>query len=263
MKIYIFDIDGNLLSIPTVFYMEEIATGKARKFISTESAEIIENMGKLGLRFNRSNSNSMRNFRGKLGDRMLLKDIKNAKYGPSWNDFTMCVNEASFFGVITARGNSIECLKKVFFDLIIKNTNGISFDTFLLNFKSNKIFLKLLEDYGDVIKSDEDILMFYINNCCYFYGRNSKDTKRTLKGLNKNISIPEFKLLALKDFENKIEKIIKDYGINIINEIIELGFSDDERINCQTIKEYFENNNDGFFKRKVYYTGNGIKDVIF
>lgn len=262
MKIYIFDIDGNLLSIPTVFYMEEIATGRVRKFISTESYEIVNNMEKLGLRFNKSHSRTMRNFKGKLGDKMLLKDIKNAKYGPSWGDFVKCVNEASCFGIITARGNSIECLKKVFFDLIRNNTNGISFDKLLLNLKNNKIFNKLLESNAKDIKSDDEFLKFYIDKCCSFYGRNSKDTKNTLIGLNKNTSIPDFKVLALKDFENKIERTIKDYNIDIINEIIELGFSDDEELNCEIIKKYCESSGD-IFKRNVYYTGKGVKDVIF
>ena len=80
--------------------------------------------------------------------------------------------------------------------------------------------------------------------------------------MNKKTSIPDFKVLALKDFENKIEETIKGHDIDMINEIIELGFSDDEELNCEIIKKYCENGGD-VFKRNVYYTGKGIKDVIF
>ncbi len=263
MKIYIFDIDGNLLSIPTVFYMEDIQTGKILEFQSKDSYNIVSNMENLGLKFYISQSNSMKNFIGKRGDTTLLKDIKNAQYGSSWQDFVKCINEGSIFSIITARGNSLGCLKLIFSDFISNNVNGISFDLFLQNIKNNKIFNRLIEKYCYKFTNNKKILDFYINYCCGFYGWNSKDTRHTLIGLNKDTTVQDFKLLALKDFEVKIKNIIKECNIDNINEFIELGFSDDEELNCLTIKKYFEQSKDDIFRRKIYYTGNGDKKIIF
>jgi hypothetical protein len=263
MKIYVFDIDGNLLSIPTVFYMEDIKTGRILEFQSKDTYEVLKNMENLGLRFHISQNNSMRNFIGKHGDKALLNDIKRVEYGKSWPDFVRCVNEGSIFSIITARGNSLKCLRLIFSNFIKNNVNGISFELFLQNIKNNKIFNRLLEKYYYKITNNNKILDLYINNCCSFYGWNSKETRHTLQGLNKDMTIQDFKLLALKDFENKIRDIIKECNIDNVNEFIELGFSDDEELNCLTIKQYFEQNRGDIFKRKIYYTGNGNKKVIF
>jgi len=263
MKIYVFDIDGNLLSIPTVFYMEDIKTGRILEFQSKDTYEVLKNMENLGLRFHISQNNSMRNFIGKHGDKALLNDIKRVEYGKSWPDFVRCVNEGSIFSIITARGNSLKCLRLIFSNFIKNNVNGISFELFLQNIKNNKIFNRLSEKYYYKITNNNKILDLYINNCCSFYGWNSKETRHTLQGLNKDMTIQDFKLLALKDFENKIRDIIKECNIDNVNEFIELGFSDDEELNCLTIKQYFEQNRGDIFKRKIYYTGNGNKKVIF
>ncbi|HPO11262.1 MAG TPA: hypothetical protein PLM63_01640 [bacterium] len=263
MKIYVFDIDGNLLSIPTVFYMEDIKTGRILEFQSKDTYEVIKNMENLGLRFHISQNNSMRNFIGKHGDKALLNDIKRVEYGKSWPDFVRCVNEGSIFSIITARGNSLKCLRLIFSNFIKNNVNGISFELFLQNIKNNKIFNRLSEKYYYKITNNNKILDLYINNCCSFYGWNSKETRHTLQGLNKDMTIQDFKLLALKDFENKIRDIIKECNIDNVNEFIELGFSDDEELNCLTIKQYFEQNRGDIFRRKIYYTGNGDKKIIF
>lgn len=262
MKIYVLDIDGNLLFIPTIFYMEEISTGVIKKFKSWECGDILPNMKKLGLKFQRNHAYSMRNFRGKQGDKSLLKEIKNAKYGPSWTDFVTCVNNGDFFSVITARGNSLKCLREVFKQLIQGNTNGLLFDSFIKNIMKNNVFIKMLEVHNKKPSSDDEILDFYLEYCCSFYGRNSKDTKAMLKGLNMRTSTPEFKLLALKDFERKMSEIIKIASVDVVSEIIELGFSDDEEPNCLAIKEYCENS-ESIFKKKVYFTGKGSKNIIF
>ncbi len=263
MKIYVFDIDGNLLSIPTVFYMEDIKTGRILEFQSKDTYEVIKNMENLGLRFHISQNNSMRNFIGKHGDKALLNDIKRVEYGKSWPDFVRCVNEGSIFSIITARGNSLKCLRLIFSNFIKNNVNGISFELFLQNIKNNKIFNRLSEKYYYKITNNNKILDLYINNCCSFYGWNSRETRHTLRGLNKDMTIQDFKLLALKDFENKIRDIIKECSIDNVNEFIELGFSDDEELNCLTIKQYFEQNRGDIFRRKIYYTGNGDKKIIF
>ncbi len=263
MKIYVFDIDGNLLSIPTVFYMEDIKTGRILEFQSKDTYEVLKNMENLGLRFHISQNNSMRNFIGKHGDKALLNDIKRVEYGKSWPDFVRCVNEGSIFSIITARGNSLKCLRLIFSNFIKNNVNGISFELFLQNIKNNKIFNRLSEKYYYKITNNNKILDLYINNCCSFYGWNSKETRHTLQGLNKDMTIQDFKLLALKDFENKIRDIIKECNIDNVNEFIELGFSDDEELNCLTIKQYFEQNRGDIFRRKIYYTGNGDKKIIF
>jgi len=263
MKIYVFDIDGNLLSIPTVFYMEDIKTGRILEFQSKDTYEVLKNMENLGLRFHISQNNSMRNFIGKHGDKALLNDIKRVEYGKSWPDFVRCVNEGSIFSIITARGNSLKCLRLIFSNFIKNNVNGISFELFLQNIKNNKIFNRLSEKYYYKITNNNKILDLYINNCCSFYGWNSRETRHTLRGLNKDMTIQDFKLLALKDFENKIRDIIKECSIDNVNEFIELGFSDDEELNCLTIKQYFEQNRGDIFRRKIYYTGNGDKKIIF
>ena len=205
----------------------------------------------------------MRNFRGKLGDRVLLKEIKNAEIGPSWSDFVSCINSGSFFGVITARGNSLKCLQDIFKNFIKNNVNGISYDLFFENILKNKAFLEILHMKNRKKEDRDEVLDAYITECCSFYARNSRDTKKMLN-ISRKTTTPEFKLMALKDFEDKMKKIIEIGKVDLVNEIIEIGFSDDEEPNCLAIKKYCEEKNGkDIFKRRIYKTENKEKVLIF
>ena len=257
MKIYVFDIDGNLLRIPTKFYMQDIETLKMLTYEASESGNIIGNMEKLGIRFYIKESYSMRNFRGKLGDKMLFKDIDNAEFGPSWADFVECINTGSFFGVITGRGNSSHCLRKVFKNMILGNLNGLNVKHFVEHIKRNTVFVEketreLVEKYSDI-----RLLEIYLKKYCFFYARNSKETIKRLN-LKRAMSMATTKLIALKDFETRMEEIVK--GV-CVDEMISLGFSDDEESNCRVIREYFKNDHKRF-ERQVYITSGG-KRLIY
>ena len=263
MKLYFFDIDGNLLFVPTKFYMEDIKTGRIKTFVAKDSYYISINKDILGLRYQKSLAHSMRNFRGKNGDKILLQDIKKTEFGPSWSDFVECINSGSVLAVITGRGNSINCLKKAFKGLILKNTNGILMEQFVEHVKDNPIFNKRVLEQKVILKSNLDVVSFYIDNCCNFYSKSSKETKKELN-ITEKAEMSQYKLLAIKNLEKKIVKDIRDIkkmGI-LINETINFGFSDDEIPNCKIVKKYFNKKGDKIFKRYVYFTGNGDKTVI-
>ena len=225
MKIYVFDIDGNLLSIPTKFYMQNIKTLKVESFYAGISGNIVSNKEKLGLRYYISEAYSTKNFRGKLGDKILRRDIKKSTVGPSWKDFVECVNSGSLFGVITGRGNGIGCLKAIFKDMILKNREGLDIKLFVEHIQQNKIFLKKEGEKNIKGYSEDKILEIFLDKYCFFYARSSKETIKYLN-LKRKTSMPDAKLLALKDFESKIKELIKEVNIDeSAKEIIDLGFS--------------------------------------
>ena len=134
---------------------------------------------------------------------------------------------------------------------------------FVEHIKYNPIFNKKVAEQKTILNSNSDIVSFYVDNCCNFYSKGSRETKKELSIVEKT-EMSQYKLLAIKNLEKKIVKDIKDIknmGM-LINETINFGFSDDEIPNCNIVKKYFNKKGDKIFKRYVYFTGNGDKTII-
>ena len=159
-KYYAFDWDDNLVEMPTKIVLLD-KSGK-EVFMGTEDfADYRGMIGKEEFDYEGSvvkdyAQNPFRNFRV-AGDAQFLKDveeIKSRQLAPSWDDFVECLNTASIFAIITARGHDPETLKEAVRYLINKNIHGIDSELVSENMKKyRKLFgRKTIDDKRQLIE---------------------------------------------------------------------------------------------------------------
>jgi hypothetical protein len=220
-KYYAFDWDDNLLFMPTKIYLKD---GDETIEIGTEEfANIRTKIGKPGPYKNYSylpDDASFRNFREE-GNEQFLADVESGpKVAPAWKDFIECLNTASIFAIITARGHNPEILEQAVKILIDKNYQGIS---------QSKIE-KSLERYAELLDEPVMTIEEYLNKC-HFYP--------VSHGIQSGAASPqELKAQRLEDFKKYV------YGLNQKMKqhavaVPKLGFSDDDRANFEYVKERF------------------------
>ncbi|MBT6690554.1 hypothetical protein HN903_01855 [archaeon] len=206
-KAYSFDLDDNLLKLPTLIYLEN--KDKEQVKLSTlEFEKIRPNLKKLNLKI------TTESFKDFCEDSQFLIDINKATKAGSWGNLVNCiVHHASIFAIITARGHSPEAIKKGIKLTIEKYIPKSQLKKFSETF-SMKYNLQL-ED-----KSREEILDIYLD-LCKFYPVNNKNIKEKLKAED----VGELKSLAFEDFQNYITKYVKEkFGEETK---VKIGFSDD------------------------------------
>ena len=164
-------------------------------------------------------------------DTQFLKDISYAEPAPSWDDFVDCINSASIFAIITARGHKPSTLKKAVYKYIISKHNGIDSGEVIRNIKKyNKIFQRTGHDAS--IKGYLDLCKFYPVSF----------------GPMASMASPEqAKVEALREFVNYCEKINKGMPVKI-------GFSDDDKRNIDLIEKHFSEPRE-LSKMTIKYTG--------
>jgi len=233
MKYYAFDVDDNLLFLPTKIHMEHLIDGVwLQEDVSTEKFSKIRNDENW-----RTTKNSYLEFKdfGSRGNNAFLEDLKiainNGYYGPSWKIFIDSLVKGSIFAIITARGHEPESIRKgieyIIYNVLTQNerdemvANLISFK-YLFNqkfdIKKNISFKKIISDYLDN---------------CDFVGVSSDSFAKKYNIID--VSNPELgKKIALNDFIDKIEKYGKEIDVHA-----KIGFSDDDIKNVNYVKKYF------------------------
>ena len=247
LKYYAFDWDDNVMNMPTQIMVVDNEGNELG--ISTEDfAEHRHQLGKEPFVYNGKTvvgyaSNPFRNFRV-AGDAQFLKDveeIKSRQLAPSWDDFVECINTASIFAIITARGHDPETLKEAV-KYLIKN-NKYSIDKTAV-FDSIKKYRKLFGKRP--IENEDEVIEKYLSLCKFY---------PVSFGPAASMSSPEqAKVAALEEFV--------DYCKNLNQRMpIKVGFSDDDRKNFKTIDEVVkELDNETYSNVKEFYikyTGEG------
>lgn len=273
MKYYAFDVDDNLLIMPTVIHMEHLVDGEwVLEDISTEKFAKIRNdnenwrllsdISKLNMKLSdeyKEGTASYIEFRdyGPRGENAFLEDMKQAieteSFGPSWNKFIECLISGSIFAIITARGHESNTLRKGV-EYIIENiltteqknemaSNLIAYkDMFIKNFD-------IMKEYGF-----NSLVSNYLDSC-EFIGVSSPTFAKKYGGTVLNPE--EAKKKALNDFINKINSYGEQIGAQV-----KLGFSDDDVKTVNNVKKYFnEINNLYNISFSVYNTSNP-EDII-
>lgn len=218
LKYYAFDWDDNIVVMPTKI----ILIDKNNQEVGMSSEDFAEYRSILGKEDFEYEGHIIkgyapepyRNFRP-AADKQFLKDAMVAKEAPSWDDFVECLNSASIFSIITARGHRPSTLKRAVYNLIISNHNGIDSGQVYENIrKYNKIFKKTGRDAS--IKGYLDLCKFY--PVSFNAGSMAKPE--------------ELKVQALKEFINYCKKL--NNGMQI-----KMGFSDDDKKNMDLIETHF------------------------
>jgi len=255
LSYYAFDIDDNLLHMPTVIHLEK-RFGDEWKQIDVSTAEFAK------LRTDTENYRLLGNnpelafseFRdtGPRGDKAFIEDmkiaIKNKDYGPSWEAFIKCLSEGSIFALITARGNEPTTYRKAV-EYIIDNilskmpslNPGYSLvDDMFQQLKKYKFLFREInqKDIKDLKKNDipsnNPLISAYLDNCSYYGVSSPSFAKEFGKASASNPEVA--KEIALNYFIEKCH----DFGKRIGAKSVSVGFSDDDPKNVEHVRKYFK-----------------------
>jgi len=241
-----FDIDDNLLHMPTRIHMEHLVDGEwVVEPVDTDKFAIVRK-DKENWRYGPGDE-SFVEFRdwGPRGKDTFMHDFKKAvydgKFGPSWKKFIECLVNGNIFSIITSRGHSPINVRRAiewliyeyglnkFKKLNIKNVdNQEDFEEQMTN--------NLLE-YHELFGTDPDYVIDQYLDLCPIYTISSPEFKERFPGL----SAEESKKVALRDFN----KIVHEYA-NILGVTAKLGFSDDDPAFVKAAADEFSKLRDDF-----------------
>jgi hypothetical protein len=214
-KAYSFDLDDNLLKLPTLMYLEN-EKGEVKEFSTLEFEKIRTKLDELKLKITK---NSFRNF---ASDKQFLIDIEKSTKAGSWRNLEKCiVKHTSIFAIITARGHSKETLKQGIKHAIIKNLTKEQLEKFSQNFKTK---------YSSKINNEsiEELLDIYLD-LCKFYPVSNEEIKDNFK----TEEVGELKSLVFEEFQKYINEHVKEnFGQDFK---IKIGFSDDSISHLSTM----------------------------
>ena len=252
LKYYAFDWDDNVVFMPTKIMLVD-NTGKEVGMSTHAFATYREKIGKEEFPYEGHvikdyAENPFRNFRVQ-GDRQFLQDIKVAKTAPAFKDFKECVEGASLFAIITARGHTPTILKEACKEYILSGFNGI---------ETNKV-LDSIKQYNQLYgvtkeMSPEELVDDYLDKCKFHpvsFGGGSAASPEQLKveALNDFIEYVNVQAKSIRKHATKGAKI-------------QIGFSDDDKKNIETMIAHFgAREGSGKFKKggkqslKIKYTG--------
>lgn len=261
LNYYAFDVDDNLLTMPTVIHMEKkLGDGWVPVDVTTSDfAKIRDDYDNWRVPQN-SPYRAFSEFRdnGPRGEMAFINDMRkaivNKSFGPSWDDFIECLLNGSIFAIITARGHSPKTIRSGV-EWIINNyltkdqiyemyNNLLKFDyLFKVEYENMMIpkFISGIPSYNIVFRK-------YLDNCDFI-------------GVSYNVSDfsvfnPELaKEKALINFKEKINKFAGNIGYKAI-----IGFSDDDSKNIKSIENLVDNLTKEDFPNIVEYVIKNTKD---
>ena len=257
LKYYAFDWDDNIVIMPTQIMLQSEQGGEVG--MSTEDfAEYRQKIGKEPFDYNGEMivgyaEDPYRNF-GVQGDKKFIVDSLLAQPGPSWDDFVECINGGSIFAIITARGHTPTVLRDSIYNFIVTNHNGISAESLIQNLKEYR------DLSGEVMRDDQLLIKEYLDMCKYHpvtYGEGSASNPE------------EGKIKALREFINYVKYQSSKLGqkVSFTNDVTnnfvpQIGFSDDDPGNIESIKSFLEKEYEDEKPVKTYLTKGGEKKEV-
>jgi hypothetical protein len=254
LKYYAFDWDDNIVIMPTQI-MLTTEEGYEVGMSTEDFAEYRQKIGKEPFDYKGEiivgyAEDPYRNF-GVSGDKKFIVDSLLAEPGPSWNDFVECINGGSIFAIITARGHTPSVLRESIYNMIVTNHNGINAQTLINNLKEYR------DLSGEVMKDDQLLIKEYLDMCKYnpvTYGEGSASNPE------------EGKIKALREFINYVKYQSQKLGqkVSFTNDVTnnfvpQIGFSDDDPGNIESIKSFLEKEYEDENPVKTYLTKGGDK----
>ena len=257
LKYYAFDWDDNIVVMPTRIILK---TDEGNEIgMSTEDfAEYRQKIGVEPFEYNNEtvvgySENPYRNF-GVDGDKKFIVDSLLASPVPSWNDFVECINGGSIFAIITARGHTPSVLRDSIYNLIVTNHNGIDSSKLVENLK------KYRDLSGELMKDDQLLIKEYLDMNKYYpvtYGEGSASNPE------------EGKIKALREFINYVKYQSQKLGkkVSFTNDVTnnfipQIGFSDDDPGNIDSIKSFLDKEYKDESPVKTYLTKGGEKKEV-
>jgi len=225
LKYYAFDWDDNIVFMPTKIMLVDV-NGEEVGMSTHAFAQYRHLIGKEefdyeGHKIKDYAPNPFRNFRVE-GDQQFLNDLPQAEIGPSFNDFKECVEGASIFAIITARGHHPDTLKQACKRYIQSGFGGISTVKVLESIKKYKQLFNV-----QTTDNEDQLIDDYLGMCKFepvSFGQGSAASPEKLKveALNNFI-----------EYVNKEAKRVKKHAVKGTK--IKIGFSDDDKKNIETM----------------------------
>jgi hypothetical protein len=257
LKYYAFDWDDNIVIMPTQImlsteegYEVGMSTEDFAKYRQRIGQEPFDYKGEIIVGYA---EDPYRNF-GVSGDKKFIVDSLLAEPGPSWSDFVECINGGSIFAIITARGHTPSVLRESIYNMIVTNHNGINAQTLINNLKEYR------DLSGEVMKDDQLLIKEYLDMCKYHpvtYGEGSASNPE------------EGKIKALREFINYVKYQSQKLGQKVSftndvnnNFVPQIGFSDDDPGNIESIKSFLEKEYEDENPVKTYLTKGGEKKEV-
>ena len=240
---YAFDIDDNLLKMPTKLRLVNNKSGFTE--VSTDWYALNrEKIGKTPIKFG---CDTIIGYAENIHDSFIyfsdakklafkrdyIDAIKNKKFAPAWSDFIEAILNGSIFAIVTARGHSSNTIREM--------VEYVIFD--YLNHNDREKIISNLKSYNTLFKKNQtqNLISDYLDKCL-FVGVAHPDY------YDENIPSEKQKYMVLKKFIKKIEEISKKIGIPA-----KLGFSDDDIKNIKSIESLFESNSKRKYSNIVEY----------
>jgi hypothetical protein len=257
LKYYAFDWDDNIVIMPTQImlsteegYEVGMSTEDFAKYRQRIGQEPFDYKGEIIVGYA---EDPYRNF-GVSGDKKFIVDSLLAEHGPSWSDFVECINGGSIFAIITARGHTPSVLRESIYNMIVTNHNGINAQTLINNLKEYR------DLSGEVMKDDQLLIKEYLDMCKYHpvtYGEGSASNPE------------EGKIKALREFINYVKYQSQKLGkkVSFTNDVTnnfvpQIGFSDDDPGNIESIKSFLDKEYEDESPVKTYLTKGGEKKEV-
>jgi hypothetical protein len=257
LKYYAFDWDDNIVIMPTQImlsteegYEVGMSTEDFAEYRQRIGQEPFDYKGEIIVGYA---EDPYRNF-GVSGDKKFIVDSLLAEPGPSWSDFVECINGGSIFAIITARGHTPSVLRESIYNMIVTNHNGINAQTLINNLKEYR------DLSGEVMKDDQLLIKEYLDMCKYHpvtYGEGSASNPE------------EGKIKALREFINYVKYQSQKLGQKVSftndvnnNFVPQIGFSDDDPGNIESIKSFLEKEYEDENPVKTYLTKGGEKKEV-
>lgn len=256
MKYYAFDWDDNIVHMPTKIILKS-SDGDEVGMSTEDFAEYRTNIGKDSFKYKGKTivgfaENPFRFFRTE-GDKQFLIDSLKAKPGPAFSDFKEAIENGSIFSIITARGHNPNTIKEAIYNYIISGFNGIDKDSLIKNLKKFRSFVDEEE------MSEEDLIKSYLSLNKYHPVTFGDEKNAVNPEEAKIIAMDEFVeyIKAMAAVLNKKAFLKRDMGNKFLPTKPQIGFSDDDIRNVESMKKHFENKPDNLVK--TYSTAGGIK----
>jgi hypothetical protein len=257
LKYYAFDWDDNIVIMPTQImlsteegYEVGMSTEDFAEYRQRIGQEPFDYKGEIIVGYA---EDPYRNF-GVSGDKKFIVDSLLAEPGPSWSDFVECINGGSIFAIITARGHTPSVLRESIYNMIVTNHNGINAQTLINNLKEYR------DLSGEVMKDDQLLIKEYLDMCKYHpvtYGEGSASNPE------------EGKIKALREFINYVKYQSQKLGkkVSFTNDVTnnfvpQIGFSDDDPGNIESIKSFLDKEYEDESPVKTYLTKGGEKKEV-
>ena len=231
LKYYAFDWDDNIVFMPTKIMLVDV-NGEEVGMSTHGFAQYRHLIGKQEFDYEGHTikdyaTNPFRNFRVE-GDQQFLNDAPDATpaVNASFNDFKECVEGASIFAIITARGHNPETLKEGCKIYIATGFGGIDTSKVVQSIKKYKQLPNIPQELA-LAETDDQLIDAYLKMCVFepvSFGQGSAANPEQLK------------VTALDNFVEYVKRLarkIKKHATEGTK--LSIGFSDDDKKNIDAM----------------------------